>query len=94
MSSRDDKFSPAQYNDEKLNDNPEDLVVKTRVIHVERTQKDSPLAEVLLLERPKFFSWINFRLFAVLFVSYLCNAQNGFGERNRLLSDFCLFLSP
>lgn len=48
------------------------------VTHVVSTQKDSRLAEVLLKEKPNLRSLTTFKLFAVLFVSYLCNAQNGF----------------
>ncbi|EGO28066.1 hypothetical protein SERLADRAFT_447278 [Serpula lacrymans var. lacrymans S7.9] len=36
------------------------------------------MAEVLLLEPPRFCSFNTFRLFCCLFVTYLCSAQNGF----------------
>ncbi|KAH7921078.1 general substrate transporter [Leucogyrophana mollusca] len=36
------------------------------------------MAELLLLEPPRFRSRNTFRLFACLFVTYLCSAQNGF----------------
>lgn len=47
----------------------------TKVIEM---QKDSAMAEALLLEPPKFLSRTTFKLFACLFVTYLCSAQNGF----------------
>ncbi|KIJ69681.1 hypothetical protein HYDPIDRAFT_171710 [Hydnomerulius pinastri MD-312] len=36
------------------------------------------MAEALLLEPPRFLSRTTFKLFACLFVTYLCSAQNGF----------------
>ena len=52
-----------------------DPYTTTRVI---TTQKDSAMAEALLLEPPRFWSRTTFTLFACLFVTYLCSAQNGF----------------
>lgn len=42
------------------------------------TQKDSAMAETLLLEPPRFWSRTTLKLFACLFVTCLCSAQNGF----------------
>ncbi|KZS95414.1 general substrate transporter [Sistotremastrum niveocremeum HHB9708] len=42
------------------------------------TAKDSRLAQALLEERPNLLSKNSIKLFCVLFVSYLCSAQNGF----------------
>ena len=67
---------------DKYDDKESEKGVNSRAItsstRIVATQKDSPISEVLLLERPKFLSWSIFRLFACLFVTYLCNAQNGF----------------
>lgn len=49
-----------------------------KVTKVFATLKDSPMAEALLIERPKFVSHSIFRLFGCLFVAYFCSAQNGF----------------
>lgn len=56
----------------------EDSPGDTKTTRIVETQKNSPIAEVLLTERPKFRSWSIFRLFGCLFVTYLCSAQNGF----------------
>ena len=42
------------------------------------TQKHSAMAQALLLDPPRFWSRTTLKLFACLFVTYLCSAQNGF----------------
>lgn len=63
---------------EMFEDVAEKVDKQGKVIKVLATQKDSPMAEALLIERPKFASPSIFRLFGCLFVAYLCSAQNGF----------------
>lgn len=83
MGSDNGKLSTEQQ-DEKISATEmfEDVAEKRdkqgKVIKVLATQKDSPMAEALLIERPKFVSPSIFRLFGCLFVAYLCSAQNGF----------------
>ena len=48
------------------------------IAQVISTQAGSAMAAALLIERPKFVSRRTARLFACLFVAYLCSAQNGF----------------
>lgn len=63
---------------EMFEDVAEKVDKQGKVIKVLAAQKDSPMAEALLIERPKFASPSIFRLFGCLFVAYLCSAQNGF----------------
>jgi hypothetical protein len=46
--------------------------------HVVAKPKDSRLAEAALQEQLNFRSWRMLKLWAILFVSYMCSAQNGF----------------
>lgn len=68
------------YNEKKssVQDIKLEDIQDTSITRVIATQKGSRLAEALLQEKPRLRSWRMFKLFSILFVTYLCSAQNGF----------------